>query len=170
MNHSTKRLVLTALLAALTCVATLIITVPSPTGGFMNLGDTIVLLSAYLLGPLWGAAAAGIGSAMADMIAGYALYVPATLVIKGTMALLAALLYRTLDRKSRAILLCGFLAEVVMVLGYWGYDGLLMGSLAGAAVGIPSNLMQALFGLAASSALALALKANPYIRREFPDL
>lgn len=170
MNHSTKRLVLTALLAALTCVATLIITVPSPTGGFMNLGDTIVLLSAYLLGPLWGAAAAGIGSAMADMIAGYALYVPATLVIKGTMALLAALLYRALDRKSRAILLCGFLAEAVMVLGYWGYDGLLMGSLAGAAVGIPSNLMQALFGLAASSALALALKANPYIRREFPDL
>ena len=170
MNHSTKRLVLTALLAALTCVATLIITVPSPTGGFMNLGDTIVLLSAYLLGPLWGAAAAGIGSAMADMIAGYALYVPATLVIKGTMALLAALLYRTLDRKSRAILLCGFLAEAMMVLGYWGYDGLLMGSLAGAAVGIPSNLMQALFGLAASSALALALKANPYIRREFPDL
>ena len=107
---------------------------------------------------------------MADMIAGYALYVPATLVIKGTMALLAALLYRALDRKSRAILLCGFLAEAVMVLGYWGYDGLLMGSLAGAAVGIPSNLMQALFGLAASSALALALKANPYIRREFPDL
>ncbi|MBQ2738610.1 MAG: ECF transporter S component [Oscillibacter sp.] len=170
MNHSTKRLVLTALLAALTCVATLIITVPSPTGGFMNLGDTIVLLSAYLLGPLWGAAAAGIGSAMADMIAGYALYVPATLVIKGTMALLAALLYRALDRKSQAILLCGFLAEAMMVLGYWGYDGLLMGSLAGAAVGIPSNLMQALFGLAASSALALALKANPYIRREFPDL
>ena len=165
-----KNLVLSSVLAALACAATLVITVPSPTGGFMNLGDTVVLLSAYLLGPWWGAAAAAIGSGLADLMAGYAIYAPATLLIKGLMALLAALLYRTLGRKSWAVLPCGILAEAVMVLGYWGYDGLLMGSLMGAAVGIPSNLTQAVFGLAASSALTLALKASPYVRREFSCL
>lgn len=169
MKHI-KNLVLASVLAALACVATLVLTIPSPTGGYMNLGDTIVLLSAYLLGPWWGAAAAGIGSGMADLIAGYALYAPATLLIKAVMALLAALLYHALGRKRWALLPCGIVAEAIMVFGYWGYDGILMGSLMGAAVGIPSNLMQAAFGLAASAALTLALKGSKYVRDQFPAL
>ena len=169
MKHI-KNLVLASVLAALACVATLILTIPSPTGGYMNLGDTIVLLSAYLLGPWWGAAAAGIGSGMADLIAGYAAYAPATLLIKAIMAISAAFLYKVLGRKTWTLIPCGILGEAIMVLGYWGYDGLLMGSLLGAAVGILSNLTQAAFGLAASTALTAALKASPYIRREFPAL
>ena len=166
----TKKLVLASVLAALTCVATLVLTIPSPTGGYMNLGDTIVLLSAYLLGPGWGAAAAAIGSALADLIAGYVLYAPATLVIKAIMAFLAALVYHALGRRRWALLPCGILAEAIMVLGYWGYDSLLTGSLMGAAAGLPSNLTQAVFGLAASTALTLALKASAYVREEFPSL
>lgn len=166
----TKKLVLASVLAALTCVATLVLTIPSPTGGYMNLGDTIVLLSAYLLGPWWGAAAAAIGSALADLIAGYVLYAPATLVIKAIMAFLAALVYHALGRRRWALLPCGILAEAIMVLGYWGYDSLLTGSLMGAAAGLPSNLTQAVFGLAASTALTLALKASTYVRNEFPSL
>ena len=166
----TKKLVLASVLAALTCVATLVLTIPSPTGGYMNLGDTIVLLSAYLLGPWWGAAAAAIGSALADLIAGYVLYAPATLVIKAIMAFLAALVYHALGRRRWALLPCGILAEAIMVLGYWGYDSLLTGSLMGAAAGLPSNLTQAVFGLAASTALTLALKASAYVRNEFPSL
>ena len=57
-----------------------------------------------------------------------------------------------------------------MVLGYWGYDSLLTGSLMGAAAGLPSNLIQGLFGLAASSALALSMKASPFVRGKFPTL
>ena len=168
-NRSILRLVMASVLAALSCAATLVLTVPSPTGGYMNLGDTVVLLGAYLLGPWWGAAAGGIGSMLADLMAGYALYAPATLLIKGTMAFLAALLYRVLGKKGMAVILCGAAAEAIMVFGYWFYDGLLMGSLAGAAVGIPSNLMQAAFGLAASTALTLALKKSAYVRELFPN-
>ena len=85
-----RAMVMTALLAALACVATLVIRIPSPTGGYMNLGDTVVLLSAYLLGPAWGAVAAGLGSALADLFSGYTAYVPATLLIKALMAAAAA--------------------------------------------------------------------------------
>lgn len=172
MNHTDRsilHLVMASVLAALSCAATLVLTVPSPTGGYMNLGDTVVLLGAYLLGPWRGAAAGGIGSMLADLMAGYALYAPATLLIKGTMAFLAALLYRVLGKKGMAVILCGAVAEAIMVFGYWFYDGLLMGSLAGAAVGLPSNLMQAAFGLAASTALALSLKKSTYVRDLFPD-
>ena len=169
-TNQIKNLVFAALLAALACVATLVLTVPSPTGGYMNLGDTVVVLSAYLLGPWWGAAAAGIGSMLADLFAGYPAYAPATLVIKAVMALLAAVLYKALSKKNWAFLVCAVAAEAVMVVGYWLYDGFLMGSVMGAAVGIPSNLVQAAFGLIASTALALALKASKYVRDLFPAL
>lgn len=101
-----RALVLTALLAAMACAATMAIRVPTPTGGYVNLGDAVVLLGAYLLGPGWGAAAAGIGSALADLLGGYPMYVPATLVIKAVMAALAAGLYRLLGRPGRMDL-CG---------------------------------------------------------------
>ena len=67
-----KTLVFAALLAALVCVATMVIQIPSPANGYVNLGDCFVLLSGWLLGPLHGAAAAGIGSMMADLFLGYA--------------------------------------------------------------------------------------------------
>ena len=169
-STSLRLLVLAALLAALGCVATLVLRVPSPTGGYMNLGDIIVLLGAYLLGPLWGAASAGVGSALADIIGGYPLYAPATLLIKAAMALLAAWLYHLLGKKNMALVVGGTAAELLMLLGYWIYDGFLMQNLIGAAAGIPGNLMQAAFGLTASSLLTIVLKKNPYICAAFPKL
>ena len=56
-----KTLVLTAVVAAMACAATLAVQIPSPTGGYLNLGDAVVLLGAYLLGPGYGAAAGAIG-------------------------------------------------------------------------------------------------------------
>lgn len=67
-----RKLVLAALLAALTAVATMIIRIPTPTQGYIHLGDGMVLICGILLGPGLGALAAGIGSMMADLIGGYA--------------------------------------------------------------------------------------------------
>ena len=63
-----RKLVLAALLAALTAVATMIIRIPTPTQGYIHLGDGMVLICGILLGPGLGALAAGIGSMMADLI------------------------------------------------------------------------------------------------------
>jgi len=164
-------LVMAALFAALGYAATAVLMVPSPTGGYMNLGDAVVLLGAYLLGPVWGAVAGGIGPAMADLLAGYVMWVPGTLAIKALMGLTAALLYRALGRKPWALAVSGLAAEAVMVAGYWLYDGtVITGSLAGGAAGIPSNLVQGAFGLAASTLLALALRKSAFVRWEFPEL
>lgn len=172
-----RLLALTGLFAALGCVGTMVLQVPSPTGGYMNLGDAVVILGAWLLGPVYGAVAGGVGPAMADLLSGYAVYVPATLVIKAVMALTAALLYRALKR--RGLLLCAAAAEVPMVLGYWLFDGLLAAASGGGALGlcltasaagIPSNLVQAAFGAAASTLLALALRRSGYVRKQFPNL
>mgnify|MGYP005764326299 CR=1 FL=1 len=168
-SQRTRMVVMTAAFAALACVATMVVKVPSPTGGYMNLGDTVVLLGGYLLGPAWGALAGSIGPALADVLLGAPLYAPATLVIKAGMAALAAVCWQTFGRGHGplGLVACGIVGELPMVLGYWLYDALLMGSLTGAAAGIPSNLVQAAFGIAASTLLAAALGRSAYIRREF---
>lgn len=169
-GSQTRMLVMAGLFAALGCVATMVLQVPSPTGGYMNLGDTVVILGAYLLGPVYGAIAGGVGPALADLLSGYGVYVPATLVIKALMGLTAALLYQALGKKPWALVACGAAAEAIMVVGYCLYDGLLSGSLAAGAAGIPSNLVQAAFGLVVSTLLAMILKKNGYVRRQFPQL
>ena len=95
-----RKLVLAALLAALTAVATMIIRIPTPTQGYIHLGDGMVLICGILLGPGLGALAAGIGSMMADLIGGYMAWVPGTFAIKALTALLGGWLYHRMAGKG----------------------------------------------------------------------
>ena len=150
-----------ALFTALTTVATLVIQVPSPMSGYVNLGDAMVLLSAWILGPVYGTAAAGIGSMLADLLSGYAYYAPGTLVIKCLMAFVAAQVFLVLKDKVKgkhfAKVVSGLLAEIIMVVGYFGYAGLILGNGLSAALSIPGNLVQGGFGIIVSTVVYLAL-------------
>ena len=158
-DETIKKLVFAALFAALSCVATMVIRIPTPIGGYIHAGDAVVLLSAFLLGPWWGAAAAGLGSALADLIATYGLYVPGTFVIKFIVALLAGFLLNCRIVRSalaRAVI-AGVIGETFMVLGYLAYEALILGYGAAAAGGVPMNCIQGAFGVVAGSALYVAL-------------
>ena len=146
-NQKVRKLVLSALMAALVYVATSIIQIPSPVNGYVNLGDCFVLLSGWLLGPWYGAAAAGIGSMLTDLLSGYGYYAPGTFVIKGLDALVAALIFKAMGRTSVAAIVSGLVGEIIMVVGYFGYAALLLGKGIGAAASIPGNLVQAAMGL-----------------------
>ena len=169
-ENKTRKIVMTALLAALTMVATYVIRIPTPTGGYVNLGDTIVLLSAFLLGPVYGMLAGGIGSALADFWAGYMAWVPATLIIKGCMGLAAGLMYRAMGHKKAGLILSGLPSELIMVFGYFLFEAALLGQGLGAAVGIPANLLQGAFGLVAATLLTGVLRRNSYVRKAYPGL
>ncbi len=143
----TKKIVLSALLAALVCVATMIIRLPSPLGGYINLGDGIVLLCGWLLSPVYGFLAAGIGSGLADILSGYVAYAPATFVIKGAMALLAYWIAKSLrTRPLTAKLVGGVTAEVVMIGGYLLFESFIYGFVP-SLVNVPANAVQGLAGL-----------------------
>ena len=165
------KLVLTALLAAMACVATMVIRVPT-VAGYTNLGDCVCLLAGLVLGPWCGFAAAGVGSGLADLLAGYAHYVPGTFVIKGLVALIAALLLRPLLKKGEKIpfwrlAVIELPSEVVMVLGYFGYKALILGKGLSAAASIPNNLVQAAIGIVLSVLLYTALSKVPEIHKAF---
>lgn len=148
-NNTTQRIVMAALLAALTCVATMIIKIPSPLKGYLNLGDCVVLLAGWMLSPTYGFLAAGLGSALADTFSGYVTYVPATFVIKGLMALIAFYGFKLLHSKLGNIssrIISGIVAEVVMVAGYFIFEGFLYG-FGPSLVNIPANVIQGIAGL-----------------------
>ena len=73
MNTKTKKIVMAALIAALACMATMLIKIPSPLKGYINLGDCVVLLAGWILSPIYGFLAAGLGTALADVFSGYAI-------------------------------------------------------------------------------------------------
>ena len=97
MKNTLHKIIMAAMFASLACVATMIIKIPSPLNGYINLGDCVVLLAGWMLSPLYGFLAAGIGSALADVLSGYVMYAPATFIIKGMMALSVCLLHKVIS-------------------------------------------------------------------------
>lgn len=153
-KNTTKTLVWSSMFAALVCVATMVIKVPSPLNGYVNLGDSIVLLAGWLLPPVYGFMAAGIGSAMADVFSGYVLYAPATFVIKGIMAVIAC----KLVKQPKAI--SGFVAETVMIVGYLLFESLLYG-FGPSLVNVPANAVQGIVCLVLALFMAHFIDKNP---------
>ena len=154
-NRTLQQLVLSAMFAALCWAATMLVQIPT-VAGYTNIGFF----------------AAGIGSALADLISGYAYYVPATFVIKGLVALVAALLLRPLLKKGRKLpfwqlALVELPSEVVMVAGYFGYEALILGQGLAAAASIPNNLLQAAVGLMLSVVLYTVLSKLPELHKTF---
>ena len=166
-----RRLCQCAMFAAVIYVFTAYLHVPS-FNGYTHIGDGFLYLAASLLPTGYAAAAGAVGAGLADLLSGYSIWAPATLVIKAVMGVLAAVCYQAFGRGRGplGLVACGIVGELPMVVGYWLYDGVLMASLTGAAAGIPSNLAQAAFGIAASTLLAAALSRSAYVRREFPRL
>lgn len=149
MHSKTKRIVITALMAAMVCVATMIIKIPSPMKGYLNIGDCIVLLCGWLLSPGYGFVAAGLGSALADMFSGYITYAPATFLIKGSMALIAFACFKLMHKRLGRLpsqIIGAVLAEIVMVFGYFVFESFMYGFVP-SAVNIPANAVQGAAGL-----------------------
>ncbi len=160
-SEKLKKLTLAGAFAALTAIFTLLIQIPSPTKGYINTGDVLVNLSAWVLGPGYGAAAAGIGSALADLISGYTVYAPATLIIKAGMAVASYAVYTRFARKTKsfpALLAGAIAAESIMILGYAVFAGVLYGSFSSALLSVPENLVQGIFGAAVSSVIYVAIR------------
>lgn len=169
MNSKLKKIVMAALFAAFACVATMSIRIPTPgTGGYIHPGDAIVILSGVILGPVWGLLAAGIGSAMADLLGGYFIYVPITFVIKGLIAFAAGVLYQKVGKTSKssyAAVILGGVADILLVAGGYFLCEIFLYGTAAALASVPANVIQGIGGLVISAVLYPILLAIPDIRR-----
>ncbi|MCD8398898.1 MAG: ECF transporter S component [Lachnospiraceae bacterium] len=160
---TTKNLVNAALFAALACVMTMSVRIPIyGTQGYIHPGDAVVILCGIFLDPVTAFFAAGIGSAMADLLGGYFIYVPITFVIKGLVALCGGLLYHSRAVSSVndhiVVALCGVIDILIVALGYCLCEIFLYGAPA-AIASVPANCVQGVSGLVIASVLYPILRA-----------
>jgi uncharacterized membrane protein len=122
LRFGTREIALSAIMAALVCASTLLIQFPIPaTQGFFNVGDAMVMVASLTFGPIVGFFAGGFGSALADLIGGWYVWVPFTLVIKGLEGFLAGSLM-VLDDEDKGVktkILAWIVASSEMVVGYF---------------------------------------------------
>ncbi len=151
-----RQLTAGALSTAVVTVATMALRVPVPaTQGYINLGETAIYLTALLLGPGYGLVAGGLGSALADLLGGYAQFALFTLVIKAVEGWLAGTLFWKVLRGpnytgaawvARVLVACG-VAGLWMVAGYFVVEFFFLGLGLAAAAEVPGNLFQVMSGL-----------------------
>ena len=139
---TTKEIVTVALFMAMTIVMTLLIRIPT-FRGYINLGDMVLLFAALFLGKKAGFLVGGLGSALADIIAGYAFYAPITFIVKGLQGYICAWIFQKTGYNKP--FLAAIPAGIFMALGYFIAESFMYG-IAGAAVSIPGNLLQGIVG------------------------
>ena len=173
----TMNIALTSIMTALVCVTTILLYIPIPNtiGGFFNVGEVVIYITAIMFGPIIGGIAGGVGAALADVFVVIE-YAPATLVIKFFEGFVIGFLIYTIrikewdQWKERITFISAFiLGGFILVLGYFIYEAYIwpvfIGPGAGliiALISLPWNSVQ----VALSAAVAIPTSVG--IQKAFP--
>lgn len=164
-NNRFHKTIFTALMIAIIFISANLIRIPT-VGGFVHLGDCMVLLSAALLGKKRGALASGIGMALVDLYSGYIIWAPFTFIIKALMAYIAGYLLEYNNRKSYLIpfltsgifmVVAYFFAGAIIAFLFTGSSNTFIGALAYSAKDIIGNILQVGVGIVIALPLSKVL-------------
>ncbi|MBP2636172.1 MAG: hypothetical protein H6Q72_2079 [Firmicutes bacterium] len=158
----TKQLVYAALGIALVFVCTVFVNIRLPiaaNGGLIHLGNVPLFIFAILFGRWFGAVAGGIGMALFDVMGGWFLWAPFTLVIVGLMGYTIGAIC---DKRQTltAYVLALVAACLIKVVGYYGAEGIIYGNWLAPMASIPGNLIQ--IGVAAVIVLPVVGKLRKH--------
>lgn len=157
---SPETVALFAVLTALTAAITLMTVIPfPPTRGYFNLGEAMVFFSAFTFGWRAGAVCGGVGSAIADLLGGWGMFAPTTLVAKGTEGLVSGAIGRMNGGKPLAYVMGIVCGGACMVTIYFLSEWLFLGFGLGPAIAeIPTNIAQVTIGGTVGSLLSYSVK------------
>ena len=162
------------LMAAMVLAVTSLIKVPTYMG-VLHIGDSMVFVAAVLLGRKKSLAASAIGMCLFDVLNGYLLWAPFTLVIKGVMAYISAVIAHRSDYNGDSFwnnMLAFTMAGIWMVGAYYIGGAIILSLLSGAEnvmmseslvialKDIPTNVFQVVLGMAIALPLCKPLKKS----------
>ncbi|MGE5485795.1 MAG: ECF transporter S component [Ignavibacteriales bacterium] len=150
----TRLVTLYGAFTALITLATTFLKIPGPTG-YYHLGDVVIYSAAAIMGGPFAAAAAAVGSSLADIWAGYAHWAPWTFFIKGLAAFIAGAVPRRYGKKARIPAM--IIGAAVITLGY-GVATAVMVDAHAAMAEVAGNLLQSAVGVAGAAAVAPAVE------------
>ncbi len=164
---------LIGIFTALSYVVTAFIQVPIPaTGGYINVGDLMVMFTALLFGPIVGGISGGVGPMLADMFSPYYIYAPATLIIKGIEGFIIGFISNPKDKSSRISyrdIIAVILGGLLIPFGYFIFEAYVLNlGISVALVEVPGNFFQ--FGFAAISSILLITASRKNIINSMPQV
>lgn len=135
---------LTSVMVAIVVVFTLVVRIPT-IGGYVNLSDVAIVFASFCFGPIVGLISGGLGTALADLIAGYPQYIPISFVVHGLEGLILGQIARVIIRKKlKVFYILAFLATIIIVpLGYYLLEAIFLYDFTAALKGILMNTVQA---------------------------
>ena len=140
MKPTVRYLCLSGIFAALVFVCTAFLQIPSY-AGYLHVGDALIYLAACLLPWPYAMGVGMIGGALADLLTGYAVWAPASLIIKG----LSVLAFRRLGKiVCLRNLLALIPAWVLCIGGYYAYEALITQNATAPLAGMVGSLFQCL--------------------------
>jgi uncharacterized membrane protein len=166
-NKNALKVAVVAVLTAVVVVFTLVVRIPTAKG-YLNLCDVAIVFIAFTFGPWSAFIAAALGTALADLISGYAQWAPISFVVHGLEGFLVALIV-----KQRADVLvswprkicAGLVCVATVSLGYFALSVLFISTVSVAAAEIPGNIIQSGVGFVLGMAVSVAVKrAYPPVR------
>ncbi len=159
-NRNALKVAVIAVLTAVVVVFTMIVRIPTAKG-YLNLCDVAIMFIAFTFGPWSAFIAAGLGTALADLISGYAQWAPISFVVHGLEGLLVALIVMkkgdepvSIFRKALAAVVC----VATVSLGYFALSALFISTVSVAAAELPGNIAQSAVGFALGLAVSAAVK------------
>ena len=163
-SFSTREIVFTGLMTALVFIATFVPHIPIPLG-YAHLGDAVIFLLALLVPRRPAIIAACLGSALADLLGGFALWAVPTIVIKYGMA---EIVYR-IAPQGRAIgqgriVTALLLSSLWMAFAYTLVGAVLYDGLIAALTSTPGLIVEGIV----NSVIALLLL--PMLRGRMPQI
>ena len=164
MNKLNSRTIsINALAIALVCLSTMFLQFPIPLG-YAHLGNCFILISGVFFGPVTGLLAGGIGSALSDLLTGYAQWIIPTLIIKGIMGFVIGYIANRTGLTVNMFKIRTAAASIVGIIG----GSILYGSIYTGATQIPGLVMEGIVGIVLFYVIGSALQAAhlpKYIQR-----
>ncbi len=147
-DKAIKDMIYTSLFAALVCVATFIIKVPSVvTNGYTHLGDGFIFIAVILLGKKNGALAGAIGASLADLIGGYSYYALPTFIIKFVMGYIMGMIIEKLPNLKHKWVVGSVIGSMWQIFAYYVVGSLMVGNFVSTLIEIPGNTIQSIAGI-----------------------
>lgn len=154
----------TAMMIALTYVATWLINIRLPlmgSGGLIHLGNVPLFIAAILFGKKTGALAGGVGMGLFDLLSGWTAWAPFTFVIVGLMGFEVGLFAEKRPIKNVHLndAISMMIALGIKIAGYYFAEVILYGNWVTPIGSIPGNVCQVV------TALVIVMAALPVLRR-----
>ena len=163
-HATTKDITKIAIMSALVFIATYLIKIPS-LNGYTHIGDSMIIISALILGKKKGALAAGLGASLCDLLSGYMQYIIATFFIKAIMVIIICTIVEKLINKTKFAWIIGsIIGCTFQVIGYCLVETVMYG-FAGAIASVPGNIIQSIVGIVLAVVLAAVLEKSNVLKR-----